>query len=497
MKPKKKLFLEVDKKRIDTQHARGKLTARERLSLLLDADSFRELDMLKTHRCNEFNMEEEQYYGDGVVSGSGTIHGRKVYVFSQDFTTFGGSLSETNAQKICKVMDMAMKMGVPVIGLNDSGGARIQEGVDSLGGYADVFLRNVEASGVIPQISLVMGPCAGGAVYSPAMTDFIFMVRRTSYMFVTGPNVVKTVTQEVVTQEELGGSEVHTTKSAVAHADFDDDIIALRATRELFEYLPLNNKDPCPIKDTRDRRYRLEEGLRYMVPDDPNQPYEMLSVIKKIVDESTVFEIMPKFAPNILCCFARMEGQTVGIVANNPSHLAGCLDIDSSVKAARFVRFLDSFNIPIITFVDVPGFMPGTKQEHGGIIRNGAKLLYAYAEATSPKLTVITRKAYGGAYDVMSSKHLKGDVNYAWPGAEVAVMGAKGAVEIIFKGENVEEKTVEYTDRFANPMLAAGRGFVDDIIDPAETRLRLCEDLEMLRTKKVEKPWRKHGNIPL
>lgn len=484
-------------KRIDTQHSRGKLTARERISVLLDEESFREIDTLKMHRCNEFGMENEKYYGDGVVAGSGTIHGRKVFVFSQDFTVFGGSLSETNAQKICKIMDMAMKVGAPVIGLNDSGGARIQEGVDSLGGYADVFQRNVEASGVIPQLSLIMGPCAGGAVYSPAMTDFIFMVKRTSYMFVTGPNVVKTVTQEEVSQEDLGGSEVHTQLSAVAHGAYDNDISALLGVKDLFEYLPLNNKEEAPRKETWDKRYRLEDCLRFLVPDDPNVPYDMMHVIQKIVDENTVFEIMPHFAKNIVCCFARMEGRTVGIVGNNPGHLAGCLDIDSSIKAARFVRFLDSFNIPIITFVDVPGFMPGTKQEHGGIIRNGAKLLYAYAEATAPKLTVITRKAYGGAYDVMSSKHLKGDSNYAWPGAEVAVMGAKGAVEIIFKGQDVEQKTVEYTDRFANPMVAAQRGFVDDIIDPATTRLRLCEDLDLLATKKVERPWRKHGNIPL
>ena len=434
--------------RIEKQHERGKLTARERVELLLDPGSFREYDMLKTHRCDDFGMEKEHYYGDGVVTGHGKIHGRKVMIFSQDFTVFGGSLSETNAQKICKVMDMALRIGVPVIGLNDSGGARIQEGVDSLGGYADVFYKNVEASGVIPQISLIMGPCAGGAVYSPAMTDFIFMVKRTSYMFVTGPNVVKTVTQEDVTQEELGGAKTHTSVSGVAHGAFENDVIALRSTRELFEYLPLNNKEDPPIKPTEDVRERAEESLRYLVPDDPNVPYDMLSVVKKIVDDNTVFDIMPDFARNILCGFARMEGRTVGIVANNPGHLAGCLDINASIKAARFVRFLDSFNIPIITFVDVPGFLPGTDQEHNGIIRNGAKLLYAYAEATVPKLTVITRKAYGGAYDVMSSKHLKGDANYSWPGGEIAVMGAKGAVEIIFRGKDVERKTVEYTDRF-------------------------------------------------
>lgn len=485
------------KSRVEKQHKRGKLSARERLELLLDEGSFREYDMLKTHRCSEFGMEKEVYYGDGVVTGHGLINGRKVFVFSQDFTVFGGSLSETHAQKICKVMEMAMRVGAPVIGLNDSGGARIQEGVDSLAGYADVFFRNVEASGVIPQLSVVMGPCAGGAVYSPAMTDFIFMVKRTSYMFVTGPNVVKTVTQEEVTQEELGGAETHTQISGVAHKAFENDVGALRAVREFFDYLPLSNRDAPEPRETEDTRHRREECLRYMVPDDPNVPYDMRSVVEKVVDEYTVCEVMPDFAQNILCGFARMEGRTVGIVANNPSHLAGCLDIDSSIKAARFVRFLDAFNIPIITFVDVPGFLPGTVQEHGGIIRNGAKLLYAYAEATVPKLTVITRKAYGGAYDVMSSKHLKGDYNYAWPGAEVAVMGAKGAVEIIFRGQDIDAKTVEYTDRFANPMVAAQRGFVDDVIDPASTRQRLCEDLELLRSKKVERPNRKHGNIPL
>lgn len=394
-------------------------------------------------------------------------------------------------------MEMAVRAGAPVIGLNDSGGARIQEGVDSLGGYADVFYKNVEASGVIPQISLIMGPCAGGAVYSPAMTDFIFMVKNTSYMFVTGPNVVKTVTNEDVTQEELGGATPHTTVSGVAHGAFDNDVIALREIRNLFDYLPLSNTDkpePVPTNDVRDRE---EESLRYLVPDDANVPYDMIAVVKKIVDENTLYEIMPDYAKNIICGFARLEGKTVGVVANNPNFLAGCLDIDASIKAARFVRFLDAFNIPIVTFVDVPGFLPGTDQEHNGIIRNGAKLLYAYAEATVPKLTVITRKAYGGAYDVMSSKHLKGDFNYAWPTGEVAVMGAKGAVEIIFRGKDIDEKTREYTDRFANPMVAAERGFVDDIIDPAKTRKILCEDLELLKDKKIQKPWRKHGNIPL
>lgn len=494
---KEQALLGGGKKRINVQHSKGKLTARERLELLLDEGSFREYDQLKTHRCGEFGMQDHVPYGDGVVTGHGLIHGRKVFVFSQDFTVFGGSLSETHAQKICKVQDMAMRVGAPVIGLNDSGGARIQEGVDSLGGYADVFQRNVEASGVIPQISVIMGPCAGGAVYSPAMTDFIFMVRHSSYMFVTGPNVVKTVTHEDVTQEVLGGADTHTQISGVAHGAFDNDTITLRQMRELYEYLPLNNKDKAPIKPTLDSRHREEPSLRYLVPDDPNSPYDMLSVVKKIVDDNTLFEIMPDYAKNIICGFARMEGRTVGIVANNPNVQAGCLDSDSSTKAARFVRFLDAFGIPIITFVDVPGFLPGTAQEHGGIIRNGAKLLFAFAEATVPKLTVITRKAYGGAYDVMSSKHLKGDYNYAWPGAEVAVMGAKGAVEIIFKGQDIDAKTLEYTERFQNPMVAAQRGFVDDILDPATTRQRLCEDLTVLETKDVKQPWRKHDCIPL
>ena len=486
--------------RIAKQHKGGKLTARERLDVLLDEGSFREYDQLKTHRCNDFGMDADKPYGDGVVTGHGLINGRKVFVFSQDFTVFGGSLSETHAQKICKVMEMAQRVGAPVIGLNDSGGARIQEGVDSLAGYADVFQANVDASGVVPQISMIMGPCAGGAVYSPAMTDFIFMVKRTSYMFVTGPNVVKTVTQEDVTQEELGGAETHTGKSGVAHVAFENDMEALAGLRDFMSYLPLSNKEKPPTVPTDDPIDRKEKSLRYLVPDDPNMPYNMMDVIHKIVDGHETFEIMPDFAENIITCFARMDGNTVGIVANNPANLAGCLDINSSVKAARFVRFCDAFNIPLLTFVDVPGFLPGTDQEHNGIIRNGAKLLYAYAEATVPKVTVITRKAYGGAYDVMSSKHLKGDFNYAWPGAEVAVMGAKGAVEIIFRGkseEEVEAQTSAYQERFANPMVAAQRGFVDDVLDPATTRQRICEDLELLRSKDVKRPWRKHGNIPL
>ena len=492
--------------KVAKQHGKGKLTARERLSLLLDPGSFREVDSFKTHRCTDFGMEREKFFGDGVVTGCGSISGRRVFVFSQDFTVFGGSLSETHAQKICKVMDMALRARVPVIGLNDSGGARIQEGIDSLGGYADVFQRNVDLSGVVPQLSLIMGPCAGGAVYSPAMTDFLFMVDQTSHMFVTGPSVVRTVTNENVTQEALGGSTVHTTLSGVAHGSFANDVVAIRAMRELFDYLPLNNQellnDSSPSSQrsvqSQDPRDRREDGLNFMVPISPNDPYDMKQVVLKIVDNNEVFEISPEFAKNIMCAFGRMEGNTVGIIANNPLHLAGCLDINASVKAARFVRFCDAFNIPLLTFVDVPGFLPGTEQEHGGIIRNGSKLLYAYAEATAPKLTVIVRKAYGGAYDVMSSKHLRGDFNYAWPDAEIAVMGAQGAVEIIFKGKDEGGKnTLEYATRFANPMMAAERGFVDDVIEPATTRQRLCENLELLSTKRVSRPWRKHGNIPL
>jgi len=483
---------------IKKQHEKGKLTARERLELLLDDGSFREYDKLKSHRCTDFGMESQQHPGDGVVTGHGKINGRPCYVFSQDFTVFGGSLSETHAEKIMKVMDKAMQNGVPVIGLNDSGGARIQEGVASLGGYADVFQANVLASGVIPQISMIMGPCAGGAVYSPAMTDFIFMVEDTSYMFVTGPDVVKTVTHEEVTQEELGGAKTHTSKSGVAHGAFGNDVEALRELRRFYEFIPMNNQAGVPKKDgsldSRDRNVPLLDNI---VPDDPNVPYDMKLIVQGIVDDGDFFEIMKDYAKNIIVGFARMEGKTVGIVGNQPNQLAGCLDIDSSTKGARFVRFCDAFNIPIVTFVDVPGFLPGTAQEYGGIIRQGAKLLYAYAEATVPKVTVITRKAYGGAYDVMSSKHLRGDVNYAWPGAEVAVMGAKGAVEIIFRGENVEENTLEYTEKFANPLSAARRGFVDDIILPHTTRTRICEDLELLENKEMKNPYKKHGNIPL
>jgi len=484
--------------RIAKQHEGGKLTARERIELLLDPQSFVEYDMLKEHRCTEFGMERKKFPGDGVVTGRGTIHGRPVFVFSQDFTVFGGSLSETHAQKICKIMDQAMLLGVPVIGLNDSGGARIHEGVDSLGGYAEVFQRNVMASGVIPQLSLIMGPCAGGAVYSPAITDFIFMVQSTSYMFVTGPNVVKTVTHEVVTQEELGGAKTHTSTSGVAHGSAENDMDALKKLRQLYDFLPLNNKANPPRRPTSDPITRADEKLDRIIPPDANTPYDMHEVVRTIVDEADFFEIMPDYAKNIIIGFARLNGRVVGVVANQPRELAGCLDINASVKGGRFVRFCDAFNIPIVTFVDVPGFLPGTSQEYGGIIRHGAKLLFAYAEATVPKLTVITRKAYGGAYDVMSSKHLRGDSNYAWPTGEIAVMGAKGAVEIIFRGKNVEEETTKYAQRFANPLVAAQRGFVDDIIQPSTTRERLCKDLELLaENKKLSNPWKKHGNIPL
>ena len=489
-------------RRIDSHHAKGKLTARERIELLLDPGTFEEWDMFKEHRCSDFGMGENKVPGDGVVIGYGTINGRVVFVFSQDFTVFGGALSEAHAEKICKVMDHAMKIGAPVIGLNDSGGARIQEGVASLGGYADVFQRNVMASGVIPQISLIMGPCAGGAVYSPAMTDFIFMVKDTSYMFVTGPDVVKTVTHEEVTAEELGGAVTHTTKSGVADLAFENDVDALLMLRRFFNYLPLNNREAAPVRPSPDPADRLDHSLDTLVPDNPNKPYDIKELIIKTVDDCDFFELQPDHAKNIVIGFARMEGHTVGIVANQPMVLAGCLDIKSSIKAARFVRFCDAFNIPIITFVDVPGFMPGTAQEFGGIIKHGAKLLYAFAECTVPKVTVITRKAYGGAYDVMSSKHLRGDVNFAWPSAEIAVMGPKGAVEIIFREEKndpvkLAEREAEYKAKFANPFVAGARGFIDDVIQPHETRKRICRSLVMLRNKKIENPWRKHDNIPL
>jgi len=489
-------------KRINAQHGKGKLTARERIELLLDEGSFEEWDMFVEHRCTDFGMADESVPGDGVVTGYGMINGRLVFVFSQDFTVFGGSLSEAHAEKICKVMDQAMKVGAPVIGLNDSGGARIQEGVASLGGYAEIFQRNVSASGVIPQISLIMGPSAGGAVYSPALTDFIFMVKDSSYMFVTGPEVVKTVTHEEVTAEELGGALTHSTKSGVCDRSFDNDVEAIMMLRRFFNYLPLSNKEKPPVRKAADTAEHLDYSLDTLVPDNANKPYDMHELITKTVDDGDFFELQPDYAKNIIIGFARIEGQTVGIVANQPLVLAGCLDIKSSIKAARFVRFCDAFNIPVVTFVDVPGFMPGTAQEYGGIIKHGAKLLYAYAECTVPKITVITRKAYGGAYDVMASKHLRGDVNFAWPSAEIAVMGPKGAVEIIFREEKgnpvkLAEREAEYKSKFANPFVAGRRGYIDDVIMPHETRKRVARSLTMLKDKKIENPWRKHGNIPL
>ncbi|MFQ6022993.1 MAG: acyl-CoA carboxylase subunit beta [Acidiferrobacterales bacterium] len=488
--------------RIDTQHAKGKLTARERIELLLDPDSFEEWDMFVEHRCSDFGMAEQRVPGDGVVTGYGTVNGRLVFVFSQDFTVFGGSLSEAHAEKMVKIMDRALEVGVPIVGLNDSGGARIQEGVASLAGYADVFQKNVLASGVVPQISMIMGPCAGGAVYSPAMTDFIFMVKNSSYMFVTGPEVVKTVTQEEVTHEELGGAVTHSTRSGVADRAFDNDVEALLMLRRFIDFLPPNNTSKPPVRPTPDSADRTEPSLDTLVPDNPNKPYDMKELIFKVVDDTEFFEIQPEHAKNIIVGFARMQGSTVGIVANQPMVLAGCLDINSSIKGARFVRFCDAFNIPILTFVDVPGFMPGTAQEYGGIIKHGAKLLFAFAETTVPKVTVITRKAYGGAYDVMSSKHLRGDVNFAWPSAEIAVMGPKGAVEIIFRKdigdvEKIAQRTEEYRTKFANPFIAGSRGFIDDVILPRYTRKRICRSLAMLKDKKQENPWRKHSNIPL
>lgn len=487
-------------RRIDAQHGKGKLTARERLDVLLDEDSFEELDMYVEHNCVDFDMNAQHIPGDGVVTGSGTINGRLVFVFSQDFTVYGGAVSERHAMKICKIMDMALKVGAPVIGLNDSGGARIQEGVASLAGYAEIFQRNVLASGVVPQISVIMGPCAGGAVYSPAMTDIIFMVKDSSFMFVTGPDVVKTVTNEVVTQEELGGAVTHTTKSGVADVAFENDIEALLATRDFVDFLPASNKEPVPERPSADPWDRIEPSLDTLIPANANQPYDMHELIRKVVDEGDFFEVQPAHAGNILCGFGRVEGKTVGIIANQPMVLAGVLDINSSKKAGRFVRFCDAFEIPIVTFVDVPGFLPGTAQEHNGIIKHGAKLLFAYAEATVPKITVITRKAYGGAYDVMSSKHLRGDLNYAWPTAEIAVMGAKGAVEIIFRGrtaDEIAEKTKEYEDRFANPFVAASKGFIDEVIQPHSTRKRIALGLRKLKNKALENPWKKHDNIPL
>ncbi len=489
-------------RRIAAQHAKGKLTARERLELLLDEGSFEEYDMFVEHRSHDFGLAETTVPGDGVVTGWGTVNGRMVFVFSQDFTVFGGSLSEAHAEKICKIMDQALKVGAPVIGLNDSGGARIQEGVASLAGYAEVFQRNVLASGVVPQISVVMGPCAGGAVYSPAMTDFIFMVKDSSYMFVTGPDVVKTVTQETVTHEELGGAITHSKVSGVADMAFENDVEALLETRRLIDFLPLSNRERAPQRASGDPVTRVEEALDTLVPDNPNKPYDMIELITKIVDEGDFYELQPDFAGNVVIGFARIAGETIGIVANQPLVLAGCLDIDSARKAGRFVRFCDCFEIPILTLVDVPGFLPGTTQEYGAIIKHGAKLLFAYAEATVPKVTLITRKAYGGAYDVMASKHLRGDVNFAWPTAEIAVMGPKGAVEIIFRAELGDEEKMtareaEYREKFANPFIAGNRGFIDDVILPRNTRRRLARAFAMLRGKRLENPPKKHDNIPL
>ena len=492
--------------KIDSQHAKGKLTARERLELFLDKGSFEEFDMFVSHRSSDFGLDKKKFLGDGVVTGVGLVNGRQVFVFSQDFTVFGGSLAEAHAEKICKIMDMAMKVGAPVIGLNDSGGARIQEGVVSLGGYADIFLRNTQASGVIPQISIILGPCAGGAVYSPAITDFTIMVKKLSHMFVTGPNVVKTVTHETVTFEELGGADTHASKSGVAHYAAANEPDAIRFVRDLISYLPLNNMEDPPFVETGDPSDREDEELNSVVPDNPNKPYDMKDVITRVVDDKRFLEIHADFAQNIIVGFARLGGYSVGIIANQPAILAGVLDINSSRKAGRFIRFCDAFNIPIITFEDVPGFLPGTDQEHNGIIVNGAKLLFAYCEATVPKITVITRKAYGGAYDVMNSKHVLGDMNYAWPTAEIAVMGPKGAVEIIFKkdiesaadkNKAIEEKTAEFTEKFANPYIAAERGYIDDIIEPKRTRPRLIKALRMLENKRYNNPPKKHGNIPL
>ncbi|WP_298961941.1 acyl-CoA carboxylase subunit beta [uncultured Roseibium sp.] len=489
-------------RRIDAQHSKGKLTARERIEILLDEGSFEEFDMFKQHRCTDFGMEEQHIPGDGVVTGWGTVNGRTVYVFSKDFTVFGGSLSEAHAEKITKLQDMALQNRAPVIGLFDAGGARIQEGVAALGGYGEVFKRNVLASGVIPQISLIMGPCAGGDVYCPAITDFIFMVRDTSYMFVTGPDVVKTVTNETVTAEELGGASIHTTKSSIADGAFDNDVEALDEMRRLIDFLPMNNQADLPELTNYDDPERIDNSLDTLIPDNPNKPYDMKELVLKTVDEGDFYELQASFAGNIITGLGRIEGRTVGIIANQPMVLAGVLDSDASRKAARFVRFCDCFGIPIVTFVDVPGFLPGTSQEYGGLIKHGAKLLFAYTEATVPKVTVITRKAYGGAYDVMSSKHIGGDINYAWPSAEIAVMGAKGAVEILYRSElgdadKIAQRTKDYEDRFANPFVAAERGYIDDVIRPHSTRRRVAKALALLRTKNVEMPWKKHDNIPL
>ncbi len=489
-------------KRIEAHHAKGKLTARERIEVLLDPDSFEEFGMLVEHRCTNFNMANSAIPGDGIVTGHGRINGRPVFIYSQDFTVLGGSLSETNSLKICKIMDMALKVGAPIIGINDSGGARIQEGVDSLGGFGEIFQRNVDCSGIIPQISLIMGPCAGGAVYSPALTDFIFMIQDNSYMFLTGPDVVKTVTQENVTQEKLGGAYTHSVKTGVAHMVFENDIQSLLQTRRLFNFLPLSNREKPPVRTTNDPADRVDMSLTTLSPKDSSKPYNMKELILSIIDEGDFFEIHKEYAKNIITGFATMEGRTVGIIANQPMFLAGCLDIDASLKGARFIRFCDAFEIPIITLVDVPGFLPGVSQEHNGIIKHGAKLLYAYAEATVPKISLITRKAYGGAYIVMNSKHLRGDLNYAWVDAEIAVMGAKGAVEILYRKDNlsieeIEVKINEYKEQFTSPFAAAARGYIDDVVRPQNTRWTLCCALRMLRNKKVDKPWRKHDNLPL
>src|ERR687889_1175776 len=489
-------------KRIEAQHGRGKLTARERIELLLDKGSFEEFDMFVEHRTSEFGMDEQKIPGDGVVTGWGTVNGRTVFVFSKDFTVFGGSLSETHAQKITKIQDMALKARAPVIGLFDAGGARIQEGVAALGGYGEVFKRNVIASGVIPQISVIMGPCAGGDVYSPAMTDFIFMVRDRSYMFVTGPDVVKTVTNETVTSEELGGAKIHTTKASVADGAYDNDVEALLQVRRLLDFLPANNVEGVPEIPSFDDPNRVDDSLDTLIPKNPNKPYDMKELILKVVDEGDFFEIQAAYAKNIITGFARIEGRTVGVVAQQPMVLAGVLDADAPRKSARFVRFFDAFNIPIVTFVDVPGFLPGTAQEYGGLIKHGAKLLFAYSQCTVPLVTVITRKAFGGAYDVMASKHVGGDVNYAWPTAQIAVMGAKGAVEIIFRADigdadKIAARTKEYEDRFMSPFVAAERGYIDEVIMPHSTRRRIARALAMLRHKETERPWKKHDNIPL
>lgn len=488
--------------KIDQQHSKSKLTARERLDVLLDPDSFEEIGIFVEHRCNNFGMQNKIIPGDGVVAGHGTVNGRLVFVYSQDFTVFGGSLSETNAKKICQIQDMAVKAGAPLICINDSGGARIQEGVDSLSGYGEIFQRNVDASGVIPQIAVIMGPCAGGAVYSPALTDFTFMVKGSSYMYLTGPDVVKAVTHENVTHEKLGGAVVHSAKSGVCDGAFDNDVECLKQIRRFINFLPPSNKERVPIIPTNDPADRIEMSLETLIPEVPNKPYNMYTLIEKLVDEGEFFELKAEFAKNIIIAFARLEGRTVGIIANQPMHLAGCLDINASTKAARFVRFCDAFNIPLITIVDVPGFLPGVDQEHNGIIKHGAKLLYAYAEATVPKITLIVRKAYGGAYIVMNSKHLKGDFNYTWANAEIAVMGAKGAAAVLHRDAANDEKIMEqkisdYQEKFATPLFAASRGYIDDIIRPYNTRWRLCKALAILEKKQVTKPWKKHDNLPL